>query len=353
MTLIESPQLVMDLSEGEQQQLTRCEAIIEEHLQAFWKSGSALITIRENRLYRATHATFEEYCEQRWKIDGSYGRRLMSAATTMVNLAETVPIGTVLPENEAQARPLSALPADKQTEAWKKSVETAPDGTVTAKHVHEVVQTFRPPQEPKQKPGAADAEKALQAFMDDEGDVVGTTTSPSEEAETKPDPEEVETQAMEVIDRRAVTTSTTEAAAAPAPLPEVSTPANLTRPETKITPLVPAPPAPEVTTEAPPVQAAAPVPVAVVPAPGTFVTCLLPASEQYWLDQKRMSAGAAIAELRRMQEDAPTGNLIALDDNDWLMLGNLAGDANMGPVDYIKKHIRDEHYRLSTRMPVR
>lgn len=40
---------------------------------------------------------------------------------------------------ERQLRPLAKLEPEQQREAWKKAIETAPDGKVTAKHITEVV----------------------------------------------------------------------------------------------------------------------------------------------------------------------------------------------------------------------
>lgn len=45
----------------------------------------------------------------------------------------------LLPETESQARPLTKLEPEQQREAWKKAVETAPEGKVTAAHVSKVV----------------------------------------------------------------------------------------------------------------------------------------------------------------------------------------------------------------------
>ena len=47
-----------ELSTTESRELERCEATIEAGLQTFVEVGTALLKIREGRLYRATHRTF-------------------------------------------------------------------------------------------------------------------------------------------------------------------------------------------------------------------------------------------------------------------------------------------------------
>ena len=90
--------------------------------------------IRDDRLYRATHGTFEDYCRAKWGIDRRYANRLIGSIEVMNNLT---PRGVIQPEFEKVLRPLTPLPPEKQREVWKEAVETAPDGKVTAKHVQE------------------------------------------------------------------------------------------------------------------------------------------------------------------------------------------------------------------------
>lgn len=122
-------------------QLAELEAVIERGLQTFVDVGTALLTIRDNRLYRETHGTFEDYCRERWGMVASRARQLIAAAETVENL-QTV-TNVTLPVNEGQARPLMRLQPDQQREAWAKAVETAPNGKVTAAHVQAVVDEYK------------------------------------------------------------------------------------------------------------------------------------------------------------------------------------------------------------------
>lgn len=122
------------------------EGVIEKGLASFVEVGNALMRIRDSRLYRGTHETFEAYCAERWGMSDIHARRLVNAASVV----ETIPIGMPKPANESQARPLTKLPPEEQAEAWQDAVETAPkddDGEpiITAQHVENVVRERLPP----------------------------------------------------------------------------------------------------------------------------------------------------------------------------------------------------------------
>lgn len=133
----EPEQLVLELTEKERSQLNRCEAVIEAGRKTFIEVGNAMLTIRDNRLYREKHKTFEEYCGRRWQIGKSTAYRMMEAAEVVSNIQDGG--SESVPDNQAQAAALAALEPQEQREAWDKAVETAPDGKVTAEHVKTVV----------------------------------------------------------------------------------------------------------------------------------------------------------------------------------------------------------------------
>ena len=137
-----------DLTTTEQASLERYERVIEQGLQSFYEVGSALLTIRDSKLYRGTHGTFEAYCLDRWGMTNRYANNLIASTKTIDNLGTTVPI----PSSERVARPLTALPPDKQSEAWQQAVATAPDGKVTAAHVASVVKGMTEKPNPAPKP---------------------------------------------------------------------------------------------------------------------------------------------------------------------------------------------------------
>ncbi|MBW2631052.1 MAG: hypothetical protein JRC90_04705 [Deltaproteobacteria bacterium] len=79
---------------------------------------------------RKDHATFEDYCRERWEFKTSYANYLVASTDVMENLTTIV----VKPANEGQTRPLTKLEPELQKEAWQKAVDTAPDGKITARH---------------------------------------------------------------------------------------------------------------------------------------------------------------------------------------------------------------------------
>jgi len=124
------------IATGEAVRLAELEATIERGLHTFVDVGNALLEIRDSRLYRETHGTFEDYCRDRWGFTRMRASQLINAAEVVGNVNNCL---QSLPATESQARPLTSLPPDEQREAWQRAVETAPDGKVTAAHVQSVV----------------------------------------------------------------------------------------------------------------------------------------------------------------------------------------------------------------------
>lgn len=125
------------LSVSEAAELQSCEHVIERGLKTYYEVGSALMSIRDNRLYRVMHATFEDYCQNRWSMTRRYANDLIAASGVVQNL------GTIVPKNEAQARELVDLEPEAQRLAWEVVKETAPEGKVTAAHVKSVVNVLK------------------------------------------------------------------------------------------------------------------------------------------------------------------------------------------------------------------
>ena len=114
--------------------LVRLEKTVAQGLQTFVEVGEALAEIRDRRLYRIEHQSFDAYLETKWKISRSRASRLIQAA----DVVKLLPTGNK-PTTERQARPLTKLPAEKRGEAWQRAVEASPTGAPTAKAVAAVV----------------------------------------------------------------------------------------------------------------------------------------------------------------------------------------------------------------------
>ena len=109
-------------SELSDRRLAHLEAIIRRYRQDFYAVGKALNEIRNGRHYqKLCFKTFERYVNVRWDMSKSQAYRLIEAFGVIVNLS---PIGDVLPQNEAQARPLTRLDPHSQRKAWRGFLKT-------------------------------------------------------------------------------------------------------------------------------------------------------------------------------------------------------------------------------------
>ncbi len=111
--------------------------MIERGLATFLEVGSALLTIRESRLYRGTHSTFEDYCQERWGMSRCHANRQIQAAEVVGSLG---PIGPK-PANEAQARELARV-ADLDTRRSIWAVLTENGAQPTAAQIRAEVDFF-------------------------------------------------------------------------------------------------------------------------------------------------------------------------------------------------------------------
>jgi hypothetical protein len=106
-----------ELTDMELHQLEKHEAVIESGLQTFYSVGTALLAIRDSRLYRAEFRTFEDYCRERWQMGRRNAYQLIEAAQVFENVRDRAQI---MPENERQVRPMAQLEPEEQKLVWKK-----------------------------------------------------------------------------------------------------------------------------------------------------------------------------------------------------------------------------------------
>jgi hypothetical protein len=96
------------LSEQEKIDLEKLESTIERGKIAFLIVGQALSRICQERLYRETHKSFQDYVLQRWGFARSQGYRLIQASELALKLKEVSPTGDSppLPKTERALRAL-------------------------------------------------------------------------------------------------------------------------------------------------------------------------------------------------------------------------------------------------------
>jgi len=137
------------LSVREQKRLSELEAIIADNFRGFVAVGQALAEIREQRLYRESYTTFDDYCRELWDMARQYADRLVASAKVIENLT---PIGVktehdiipILPSNEAQARELAKLAPEEQVQVWQDLISQTKEGNkITAKAIKNAVTEFK------------------------------------------------------------------------------------------------------------------------------------------------------------------------------------------------------------------
>lgn len=111
------------MSTIEPTRLARLEAVIEKGMRTFVEVGEALQEIRDSRLYRETHGTFEDYCRERWGFSRIHAFRLVQAS----QVSRALPTGNI--PNERVARELAPLRDDPEAlaAAWVAATEATPD----------------------------------------------------------------------------------------------------------------------------------------------------------------------------------------------------------------------------------
>jgi hypothetical protein len=141
---------VKELTSSERHRLTEAEAVIQSHFESFSKAGDALVDIRDNRLYRETHGTFEDYCRERWEMSKTQANRLIAAATVLHNIVKVKESKDIAEHlTESAVRPLTSLTPAQQQKVMRKVVEKAPPpvagrSRVTARLVQNVARATFP-----------------------------------------------------------------------------------------------------------------------------------------------------------------------------------------------------------------
>jgi hypothetical protein len=125
--------------------------------------------LRDRRLYRSTHKTFEDYCRDRFAHSRQKANFLIAGAMVYDNLTTiccqnsppededlttiglpnsatqdlTTNSAQILPTNEAQCRPLTQLEPNQQRQVWQQAVEKAGGKVPSSRLVRDIVHRVR------------------------------------------------------------------------------------------------------------------------------------------------------------------------------------------------------------------
>jgi len=150
-----------ELSLPEKNDLQYHEQRIERGLATFIEVGESLWKIRENKLYRQTHKTFEDYCKERWGISKTHANRLIGANEIA---SEMAPTGAKI-TSERQARELAKVPEDQRQEVVERASE-ATGGKLTAKAIKEARKEPVKPRQSLEEQVKIEQEMALDGLME-------------------------------------------------------------------------------------------------------------------------------------------------------------------------------------------
>ena len=101
------------LSAAEAARLVTLEATIDKGMNTFLEVGRALIEIQENKLYRATHLTIEQYMLERFSLNRNRGYQLIEAAKVVNQIAEEIKSDPVEATDDSSTQGYQAVPTGK------------------------------------------------------------------------------------------------------------------------------------------------------------------------------------------------------------------------------------------------
>ena len=134
-------EVVEELSEQELAERHRLELKVER---AFVEAGTALRELRDRRLYRNTHKTFEEYCRDRFGFSRQNANYFIAGAGVVDNLLNlTTNCCQILPTKESQVRPLTSLNPQEQRQVWEEAVEASGGKIPSARVVKGIVERLK------------------------------------------------------------------------------------------------------------------------------------------------------------------------------------------------------------------
>jgi hypothetical protein len=122
------------MSSNEQERLNEIEAVIRGHRKSFLTIGLLLAEVRDKRLYRSTHSTFEAYTKERHDISYRRADQLITAAAINIIISNRA-------TSERQIRPLAKIPLDMNhatniMDCWNGAECLAEEENAALNHKH-------------------------------------------------------------------------------------------------------------------------------------------------------------------------------------------------------------------------
>ena len=131
--------IVPPLTPEESARLHLCEETICKGLGTFVAVGAALMEIRDARLYRQQHPTFECYVQSVLALSRPRAYELIDSSQVMHDLSAIAGI-SALPQNEGQARELRRWKTpEERAQKWRAVLDAAGNKPVTAKFIRQTL----------------------------------------------------------------------------------------------------------------------------------------------------------------------------------------------------------------------
>lgn len=101
------------------------------------KLGVQLYQVKYYRLYQGVYSSFKQYCEQEIHYPLWRANKIIKASNVAIKL---IKYGfRIIPQNEAQARPLVKLSEQELYEKWQEVLDTYPFHSITANKIKKVI----------------------------------------------------------------------------------------------------------------------------------------------------------------------------------------------------------------------
>lgn len=136
------------LTQPETELLQALEVVIQSGMACFVEVGAALLEISDKRLYRKTHATFKDYCREKWKMSARRAYQLCEAAEAVKSLPENVNNCSQI-TNEGQAREVAKVKPEKRARVVREAAAKAEEEgkPMAARHIAEAAREDEPEHE--------------------------------------------------------------------------------------------------------------------------------------------------------------------------------------------------------------
>ena len=139
---------------SESKTLIECEAKIKVGISSFYDVGISLVIIRDQKLYRSTHETFESYCQSVW----GWGQKRASQIIIAAEVVQSLPDSTNC-RNESQARELARVPAAERPAVLEKAGKNP-----TAKAIRAAASNPEPEQKREPEPVEEEQPVHIQSY---------------------------------------------------------------------------------------------------------------------------------------------------------------------------------------------